>query len=83
MKVRIIWAIFAVIQVLGLVLPLFANVHMRIWPLVVGFVLLLPGSILFIVGRNSSLWMCCAVVIINGSLCYLVVRFGDKEFLKG
>lgn len=37
------WVGFIVCQALGAILPLFGNVHMNVFPMLLGLVLLLPG----------------------------------------
>ena len=45
MKKHLFWVTFAIVQIAGIVLPQFGNVHLNIGPIVVSTILLLPGSV--------------------------------------
>jgi hypothetical protein len=50
------WILFVVSQSDGLALPRFGNVHSNIIPLIVGPILLLPGSLIGFLIQDSSWW---------------------------
>ena len=65
------WILFIAVQIVGMILPQFANVHLNIAPSIFGLVLLLPGSppatlfserlptwtaVMIIAGVNASAW---------------------------
>jgi uncharacterized membrane protein HdeD (DUF308 family) len=48
----IFWLVFGICQISGAILPRFANFHSNLGPLLLGIVLLLPGSILAVTFGN-------------------------------
>ncbi|HEY6183321.1 MAG TPA: hypothetical protein VIW67_13820 [Terriglobales bacterium] len=65
MKVRY-FVVFAAAQLAGFLLPYFANVHSNVAPLLLGVVLLMPGTLVgFLLGDKAS--------HVNGAVQVLVI----------
>ena len=78
-----VWLVFGAIQGAGLVLPLFANVHSNIVPLLAGICLLLPGSAVAFIFPSLDGWLMAVLILaINAAICCVIVRFGDIELLR-
>lgn len=72
---RAYWIAFLACQVMGCVLPVFANVHMNIGPLLLGILLLLPGSLVGMLLPNwTDLAIDPIVIAINFGAWYSVKR---------
>jgi hypothetical protein len=65
------WILFAATQVVGLLLPPLGNVHINVLPIVIGTILLLPGSLVgFLLPDSSSWWGWYVLAVgINQILC--------------
>ena len=69
------WIIFGACQTLGATLPWFANVHTNIMPLVLGFFLLMPGSLVGFVSSQMTLPLVIALAVpISFAVWYLAEK---------
>jgi hypothetical protein len=74
------WILFVAIQAIGLLLPLLGNVHSNIAPILIGPILLLPGSLIGFYFRDSSWWGWYPVIIgVNVTVWYFVVTHRTKK----
>ena len=78
------WILFVAIQSVGLLLPRFGNVHSNILPILVGPILLLPGSLIgFFFPDSSSLLVngsgYALVIGINLAAWYFVAKLGRRR----
>jgi hypothetical protein len=74
------WILFVAVQTIGLLLPLLANVHSNIAPIIIGAILLLPGSLLGFLFQDSSWWGWYAVAIsINALVWHFAAKYGRTE----
>jgi len=79
-KLLLYWLAFVAWQSLGFLLPSVANVHSNIAPLIVGLLLLVPGSLFFYFGIGPDIHLSYAfqgflVVTINALCWWAIGRF--------
>jgi hypothetical protein len=74
------WILFVAVQAIGLLLPSLGNVHSNIAPILIGPILLLPGSLIDFFLQDSSWWGSYAVAIgVNLTVWYFVVMYATKK----
>jgi fructose-specific phosphotransferase system IIC component len=75
-----LWVLFILLQVLGVLIPRFTNIHSNIWP-AFGLLLLVPGILLAAVFGLT--WGVVLSVPVNAVAWYFSLRLLDeKEGLK-
>jgi hypothetical protein len=68
------WALFLIVQAFGLTIPLFGNVHLNIGPILVGLLLLQPGSIVIGFFKvNQPLFQYALVIAINAAFWWFFI----------
>ncbi len=75
------FVVFAGFQLVGCILPLFANVHLNVTPLVLGVFITLPGSLLidFIPQiRSVPGWGQYVLVVIINFVVWAAITYGIK-----
>jgi hypothetical protein len=72
MSKRNYWLLFGAVQVVGLIAPRFANVHTNPFPLLLGFLLLLPGCLVGFVSHLSDPLALALAVPINAVAWFLL-----------
>jgi hypothetical protein len=74
------WIVFVALQVLGLLLPSLGNVHSNAAPILIGPILLLPGSLIGFLFPDSSWWGWYALVVgINLVVWYFAAKRARRE----
>jgi hypothetical protein len=65
---------FIICQLIGTVVPQFANVHTNPWPFF-ALLLLIPGiGLMFVIPETWTVTLTLAVVAVNGMVWYLVAK---------
>jgi hypothetical protein len=67
------WILFVAIQAIGLFLPLLGNVHSNIAPILIGPILLLPGSLIGFFFPDSWWWGWAVIIGVNLTVWYFAV----------
>lgn len=67
------WVAFAAVQIAGMILPQFANVHSNIFPALLGYALLLPGILIGFAVHWSDTSAFVVAVILNAVAWYFVM----------
>lgn len=68
------WLTFAAVQITGMILPYFANVHSNIFPALLGDALLLPGIVIGFAFHLSDAPAFVVAVILNAVVSYFGMR---------
>jgi hypothetical protein len=75
-----LWIPFIAIQIVGMILPQFANFHSNIAPAVLGLVLLLPGSAAMFFSPRLPTWTEVMIIVgVNAFVWWDVAKLWDTE----
>lgn len=74
-----VWILFVLVQNVGFIVPLFANVHSNPAPLILGPLLLLPGSVAAFIFPNLPTWLLTGIIVaVNALVWWGVSKVGGK-----
>jgi hypothetical protein len=71
------WLVFVACEVVGVMVPSFANIHHNIAPLFAGL-LLAPGLILLLIFNSFRPELVAIAIVINGACWYAVSRWSEN-----